>query len=478
MDAVLASPATRQLEELRLSCAASLRVLDLAAYKIGPPASAVFGRLDTLILTWCESTVDMLQAVLDAAPSLATLRLDGFSFTAAEGEELSYDCDWYAPAPATSKRRVLLRCPRSVASLALLHCHGTDGLYLDAPGVLFLRYKGFLEHFPFNSATTPPSGESGARGAQLLHDTVVGLPSFKGRSSSTAACHLKLLNVNDIAVHPEQEDTYLKEFPELKFLEVKGSYEKDKHGAAVALANFLHYCPAVQELRLKFKVHGDLYVLPDGIHLSEERKAQLEEFNYFEVKIAKFLVEIAIVLEKMEVHNGHQRVHDHIHRKLAIWRAHSSNSKIDIVGGQELRMLTHAATAELTLVSSRISSITLSSTPDKRRSPLIDADNKLHMVPIYRLLMAGTDNSCDYAGNLWQNCTPPRVQFFTWLLVQGRIKCCTTLLTKHVVNNATCELCSNGETADHLLLQCPTTTSFWQALNIQLPASISSRRPW
>ncbi|TVU15670.1 hypothetical protein EJB05_39203, partial [Eragrostis curvula] len=206
---------------------------------------------------------------------------------------------------------------------------------------------------------------------------------------------LKILDINDIAVHSEQEATFLKEFPDLKFLELKGSYENDKRGAAAAIANFLRCCPALQVLRLKFKIHGDLYAFPKGICLSEEREAQLdleksmellkrlrsktsstsacdggddddrrddvdlsalrarsfpcleshlrkirmkfelEDFNCFEVKIAKFLVENAVVLEKMQVYDGDQRVHDHIHRKLAIWRANSSNRKNDIVGEQQ-----------------------------------------------------------------------------------------------------------------------------------------------
>ncbi|TVU14084.1 hypothetical protein EJB05_37530, partial [Eragrostis curvula] len=175
MDAVLAAPATRRLEELclhlyaefastcdyelptrRLPCAASLRVLELAGCALGPPAAgAVFPRLDTLSLTSCNSSLVALQAMLDAAPNLATLRLDVFSFTPEEEElGLSYN-DWHA---AMSKRHVLLRCPRSMVAVTLLHCHDTDGIYLDAPGVRFLRYKGFLEHLPFTPAATPASG--------------------------------------------------------------------------------------------------------------------------------------------------------------------------------------------------------------------------------------------------------------------------------------------------------------------------------
>ncbi|TVU14067.1 hypothetical protein EJB05_37513, partial [Eragrostis curvula] len=74
--------------------------------------------------------------MLDAAPNLAMLRLDVFSFTAEEDElGLSYNA-WYT---AMSKRHVLHRCPRSMVAMTLLHCHDTDDIFLDAPGVRFLR---------------------------------------------------------------------------------------------------------------------------------------------------------------------------------------------------------------------------------------------------------------------------------------------------------------------------------------------------
>jgi hypothetical protein len=144
----------------------------------------------------------------------------------------------------------------------------------------------------------------------------------------------------------------------------------------------------LQEFHLKWKLHGDLSAYPEcAIHLSDEKKARLdlEEsmeylnrfksekiappsgvdddtdlaalkarsfafpcleshlrkirlefelkcFNCFEVRLAKFLVENALVLEEMEVHDGNHRVSNHIHRNIPIWRANSSKSKIKIVG--------------------------------------------------------------------------------------------------------------------------------------------------
>jgi hypothetical protein len=67
-------------------------------------------------------------------------------------------------------------------------------------------------------------------------------------------------------------------------------------------------------------------------HLRKIRfEFELESFNCFEVKLTKFFVENAVVLEEMEVHDGDQIVYDHIHHKLAEWRVKSSKTKIKIV---------------------------------------------------------------------------------------------------------------------------------------------------
>ncbi|RLM73503.1 hypothetical protein C2845_PM15G04200 [Panicum miliaceum] len=384
MDALLAAPAVQRLEELQVELRSEfcqtgeeyvlpasrvpwrcLRVLDLYGCTLGPPAAAaVFGRLETLKMVFCWF----------------------------EGEE-------YA---VISKRRVLLRCPAATAAVTVIHCHWTDGLDIDAPGARSLRYTGFLEHFPFGPAAPPENLEH----VQLSFCTArrcskSNPPSSReappravfwesiGRFGRLQVLKLKLLDINDIAVRPKEEDVFLKPFPDLKFLELQGSYEVDSHGAAVAIAILLRCCPALQEFHLRCKLHGDWYGYPKrNLHLSDERKArlgleksmeslerlksqkimtspsssaddgdadlaalkacsfpcleshlrkirlefELKCFDCFEVRLAKFLVENALVLEEMEVHDGDQRVPDHIHRNLPVWRANSSKSEIKIVG--------------------------------------------------------------------------------------------------------------------------------------------------
>ncbi|GJM88001.1 hypothetical protein PR202_ga04013 [Eleusine coracana subsp. coracana] len=141
--------------------------------------------------------------------------------------------------------------------------------------------------------------------------------------------------------------------------------------------------------------------------------------------------------------------------------------------------LSRVAKTELQLATAWLADIQISTTPDQRCSPLIDNDNRLRTAPIYKMLVAGTDHSCPYAHYVWRNRSPPRVQFFSWLMVQGRIKSRSTLLTKHVVQDATCELCRDAaETADHLILHCTVSRAFWAAIGVQLSNNISVQNIW
>ncbi|CAN6167294.1 unnamed protein product [Urochloa humidicola] len=405
MDAVLAAPAVRRrLEELRIKLSSEfgvtwytyvlpasrvpsrcLRVLELSGCTLGPPVDAVFGRLETVKVVTCIASPEGVQAMLDAAPALAVLWLERVMFTAEE----DYD--------VVSKRRLHLRCPPATASVTVVHCHWSDGLYVDAPGAGALRYTGYLEHFPFGPQQAPvnllqdvqlsfctarrcsnrPSRETPLPPHAMFWDAI-------GRFGRLRVLKLELLDINDIA----EEGDLRASFPELVFLELQGSHEVDSHRVAVAIANLLLCCPALQEFHFKCKLHEDLFRDP-VINQLDERKARLaleksmealerlksgkiiasrpssvvgdgdadlaalkarsfpcleshlrkirlefklKSFDCFQIRLAKFLVENAHVLEEIQVHDGDQRVSDHIHHKLPIWRANSSKSKIKIVG--------------------------------------------------------------------------------------------------------------------------------------------------
>ncbi|KAF9602930.1 hypothetical protein IFM89_032812 [Coptis chinensis] len=55
----------------------------------------------------------------------------------------------------------------------------------------------------------------------------------------------------------------------------------------------------------------------------------------------------------------------------------------------------------------------------------------------------------------WRSGVPPKVQFFLWCLLQGKILTTDQLRTRGKEVEAECVLCSQvNETADHLMLHC------------------------
>jgi hypothetical protein len=56
---------------------------------------------------------------------------------------------------------------------------------------------------------------------------------------------------------------------------------------------------------------------------------------------------------------------------------------------------------------------------------------------------------------------------FMWLLTQGRIQCRTNLHRKHVLPNATCEICNeHDETPEHIMGGCSIGRQFWQKIGL------------
>lgn len=79
--------------------------------------------------------------------------------------------------------------------------------------------------------------------------------------------------------------------------------------------------------------------------------------------------------------------------------------------------------------------------------------------------VAGSSPS-NFAAFIWHNCAPPRVKFFGWLLVQGRIQCRLNLVKKNVLTNSSCELCGQGESCDHIMFHCQFALTVWTSLGI------------
>jgi hypothetical protein len=119
--------------------------------------------------------------------------------------------------------------------------------------------------------------------------------------------------------------------------------------------------------------------------------------------------------------------------------------------------------------------VVLSQSEDKRLCPFATSDSKLCTGRLYQLLVDAQGTDSPASKFVWKSKAPPRVQFFAWLLIQGRVQCKANLLKKHVVQEATCEVCgATEEMATHIIFQCPFAQGFWQALQFELPEGIST----
>jgi len=86
---------------------------------------------------------------------------------------------------------------------------------------------------------------------------------------------------------------------------------------------------------------------------------------------------------------------------------------------------------------------------------------------LYRLLKARGQQPDDRAVFVWQNHAPPRVQMFMWLLTQRKIQCRTNLLRRHVLLDATCEVCNEAdETPEHIIGGCTIARQFWEKIGL------------
>ena len=126
------------------------------------------------------------------------------------------------------------------------------------------------------------------------------------------------------------------------------------------------------------------------------------------------------------------------------------------------------AREELAAVKAILEHLELTDADDQRFSPLSEMKTELKTGPIYRLTMLATGApECTFAEFVWKNKAPPRVQFFGWLLVLQRLNCRANLKHKHILEEASCELCKSGdEDCDHLFLTCSFAAHAWSKLGM------------
>jgi hypothetical protein len=144
-----------------------------------------------------------------------------------------------------------------------------------------------------------------------------------------------------------------------------------------------------------------------------------------------------------------------------------------------LPRLSHAASEELLKMDDLLAVVSLTADDDHRSSRLSLHGEALGAALFYKALLAATRNApCTYADFVWKNRAPPRVQFFAWLLVQGRVQCRANLLVKNIVDDSSCELCwGAAEDSDHIILRCPFALQVWTTLSIDM-VSIDVSHIW
>jgi hypothetical protein len=123
---------------------------------------------------------------------------------------------------------------------------------------------------------------------------------------------------------------------------------------------------------------------------------------------------------------------------------------------------------EFVALSTLMADVALVDAVDVRRCPWEDAAGKLSSSALYNVVVS-TGAVCEYYKFVWENCAPPKVKFFGWLLLQDRIQTKKYLLKKHCLDNDTCEVCGSGvESTAHLIAGCAFSAGFWRRLNIDI----------
>jgi hypothetical protein len=129
---------------------------------------------------------------------------------------------------------------------------------------------------------------------------------------------------------------------------------------------------------------------------------------------------------------------------------------------------TAVAAEEFVALSTLMAGVVLSTEADVRRCPWEDVAQKLSSSKLYGAVVS-TGVGCEYYKFVWKNCTPPKVKFFGWLLVQNRIQTKGNLVKKNCLDNDACEICGSAiESAAHLIAGCAFSSGFWSCIGVDL----------
>uniref|UniRef100_A0ACD5YP84 Uncharacterized protein n=1 Tax=Avena sativa TaxID=4498 RepID=A0ACD5YP84_AVESA len=390
-----------------MPCAATLRVLDLELCNIQPaPILLVFPCLKDLRLRKCVFREGHLQAMVDAAPALTSLLLVNVSqMPPVEPPDSANDMRNYRTLP------LRLRCLTCTA-LELetyfeddeLQAFGHIGIELDMPSMRSFRYQGhpvklsLISPAPSLAHVDLDATYHGGLSQSLPKEP---MPRMLTSFSTTTALKLNLGTLKDILDgEKEHGGAILPTFLNLKLLHIDVFYERPSSIMSLAMERLLRSCPAMSELRLMMWWNYDSEIElenkdpatnsfaqsmdrfqklasttpPHSISKVSELPAALadnsasfsclrtslrkvtllfnaKEVDCFQVQLAKFLVENAMVLEEMYVDDGNQFWLEHLRHKLARWRADSFRARNlpDMTSFQEiiLRRESHASPEKL-----------------------------------------------------------------------------------------------------------------------------------
>ena len=84
---------------------------------------------------------------------------------------------------------------------------------------------------------------------------------------------------------------------------------------------------------------------------------------------------------------------------------------------------------------------------------------------MYDRMVVDSRTKFEFSKLIWENSAPPRVQFFGWLVVNGRVKTGELLIKRGILLNIDDGLCcfckSNLEDIDHMFLHCDRVWWVW-----------------
>jgi hypothetical protein len=224
-----------------------------------------------LRLRYCAVEPKVLQALLDAAPELTTVRLESLIFLLPHPDELD---------GAEAEPAVLRLSFQAVTTLVLSLCGKESGdrrrgksswaIEIDAPRLQSFKCKGLMRRFRLRPAAAPGVARVDLH---FLRDydkdneketRRVLFWQFVRNFTSARTLKLKVGNdLKDITAIGESRHARLLHcaFPSLERLELEGMHRPKIKTAAAAIANLLHCCPALGEIMLKLS--NTVTALPD-----------------------------------------------------------------------------------------------------------------------------------------------------------------------------------------------------------------------